>query len=149
MAAAEVLVRGCCSNLNKTKHHLVSPWPPPLLTTSDIKAEFLSPVQKSGQVTSRILFCNTRGCNRRGVPWSSPQRCVLPFSFPVNLLHTAIKPIFLQKQHFTFFVIVFSYISALCCATFEQRCHRCSKITQQLSSKSIRKRRSVLKRGGG
>ena len=71
VAAAEVLVRGCCSNLNQTKHHLVSPWPPPLLTTSDIKAEFLSPVQKSGQVTSRILFCNTRGCNRRGVPWSS------------------------------------------------------------------------------
>ena len=71
MAAAEVLVRGCCSALNNTKHHLVSPWPPPLATSDDFKAEFLSPVQKNGQVTSRILFCNTKGCNHRGVPWSS------------------------------------------------------------------------------
>ena len=71
VAAAEVLIRGCCSTLNHTKHHLASPWPPPLSISNEFRAEFLSPVQKNGQVTSRVLFCNTKGCNQRGVPWSS------------------------------------------------------------------------------
>ena len=48
----------------------------------------------------------------------------------LNVTKLILKPIFVQKQRFTFFVIVFSYISALCRATFEQKCCLCSRITQ-------------------
>ena len=58
-AAAEVLVRGCCSKLNQTKHHLVSSSPPPLVLTEAFKAEVLSQTIQNGPVKTRYGLCYT------------------------------------------------------------------------------------------
>jgi hypothetical protein len=71
-AAAEVLIRGCCSKLNHTKHHLASAEPPPLVTTMNFRAEIMSQTVQNGQVKTRVMFCNTLGCNNQRVPWSKP-----------------------------------------------------------------------------
>ena len=48
-----VLVRGCCSKLNKTKHHLASSQPPPLVLDSKFRAEILSQTVQSEFVKTR------------------------------------------------------------------------------------------------
>ena len=64
MAAAEVLVRGCCSTLNTTKHHLVSSWPPSLATFDDFKADFLSPVQKKAKSLPGYVFATQKAVTK-------------------------------------------------------------------------------------
>ncbi|XP_040571697.1 uncharacterized protein [Lepeophtheirus salmonis] len=71
-ATAKVFVRGCCSSLNATYHHLPSSHPPPLVTSTVFRAEILSQTVMNGNIKSRVMFCNTDACNLKKIPWSLP-----------------------------------------------------------------------------
>ncbi len=73
--AAEVMVRGCCSQIKQLPHHLLSSQAP-FSMAQNFAAEVLLPAETedNGPVKSRVLFCNTRGCNDKQVQWSNPRK---------------------------------------------------------------------------
>ncbi|TRY74088.1 hypothetical protein TCAL_01588 [Tigriopus californicus] len=72
-AAAEVFLHGCCSALNDTRHHhLKTASPPPLATSTQFRAEILSQTMQDDHIQTRVMFCNTPGCNSKRIPWSQP-----------------------------------------------------------------------------